>query len=143
MLLKYLWLPSSSLLSKYGRSKAAAIGGAVVLSTPGATERGSRRKPPESTMKWTLPNASFMPPRDPEGSERDALLCGVNSKDPQRIEFLEPGDVGDAGVNAADVIGAADAVPCTSRFPTEGANCRGSSPTMPTMMGLGLTESCR
>jgi hypothetical protein len=90
-----------------------------------------------------------IPPCRPEKAERDASSCGVNSKDLKRIEFPELGDEGadddvsDAGEDVADVIGAAVEVPCTSRFPTDGANCRGFSPAMPTMRGLGLTESCR
>jgi hypothetical protein len=90
-----------------------------------------------------------IPPCRPEKAERDTSLCGVNLKDLKLIEFPELGDeganddVGDAGEDVADVIEAADAVPCTSRVPTDGANCRGSSPAMPTMMGLGLTESCK
>jgi hypothetical protein len=78
-------------------------------------------------MKWTLPNVASTPPRSPEGTERDASLCGVNSKDPHRIEFLELEDVGadgvgDASGNEADMIGAANEVPCTSRFLTYDAN---------------------
>jgi hypothetical protein len=41
------------------------------------------------------------------------------------------------------MIGTVDEVPCTNRFHTDGANCRGSSSVMPTMRGLGLTESSR
>jgi hypothetical protein len=48
---------------------------------------------------------------------------GVNSKDPQRTEFLGLGGVGDSSMNAADVTGTADDIPCTDRFPTDGANC--------------------
>jgi hypothetical protein len=68
------------------------------------------------------------PPRRPEKAEHDESLCGVNSKDPKRIEFPEfgdegaDGDVDDVGDDVADMIGAADEVPCTSRFPTDGAN---------------------
>ncbi len=69
-----------------------------------------------------------IPPRRPEKAERDASVCGVNSKDPKRIEFPELGDegaddgVGDAGEVVVDTIGSADEVPCTSRFPTDGTN---------------------
>ena len=67
------------------------------------------------------------PPHRPEKAGRDASVCGVNSKDPKRIEFPEFGDDGadgdgDAGEDVADTIGLADEVPCTSRFPTDGAN---------------------
>jgi hypothetical protein len=99
-------------------------------------------------MKWTPPNVVSMLPRNSEGVERNALLHGVNSKDPQRTGSLEPEGVGDDGVgdvskNAADVTGAADDVPCTDRVPTDGANLRGCSPAIPTMRGLVLTKSCR
>jgi hypothetical protein len=123
---------SSLLLNEYGRSivvsgGTAIIGGVVVFSKPGATEPGSRRKPPESMMKWTLPNVVSMPLRNSEGAERDVSLRGVNLKDPQRIGFLEledvgADDIGDVGENATDMTGADDEVPCTSRFPTDGAN---------------------
>ena len=78
-------------------------------------------------MKWTLPNVAAMLPRGPRGVERNASVCGVNSRDPQRIEFLKfVGDgadgIGDAGKDVVDVIGAADEVPCTRRIPTDGAN---------------------
>ena len=68
-----------------------------------------------------------IPPRRPEKAERDASVCGVNSKDPKRIEFPEFGDdgvddSGDAGGVTADTIETADEVPCTRRFPTDGAN---------------------
>ena len=127
---------------------ASDIGGVEVLSKPGAPVPGSRRKPPESMMKWTPPNVASMPPRNSEGVGRDALLRRVNSKDPQRIGSLEPKGVGDDGVgdvseNAADVTGATDDMPCADRVPTDGANCRGCSLEMPTMRGLGLTESCK
>jgi hypothetical protein len=78
-------------------------------------------------MKWTMSNVVSMAPRNSEGTERNAPVCGVNSKDPRRIAFLElenvgADDIGDAGKNAADMIGAADEVPCASRVPTDGAN---------------------
>jgi hypothetical protein len=68
-----------------------------------------------------------MPPRSSEEVERDALACGVNSRDPQRTELLEVGNdradgIDDAGEDVASVIGAADEVPCTRRLPTDGAN---------------------
>jgi hypothetical protein len=76
-------------------------------------------------------------------------MCGVNSKDPNRIEFPEFGDEG-ADENIGDVDGvvddmteAADDEPCANRVPTDGVNCRGYSSAMPTLWGLGLTESCR
>ena len=46
-------------------------------------------------------------------------------------------------MNAADVTGAADDLPCADRFPTDGANCRGYSSPMPSDRGLGLMESCK
>ena len=55
-------------------------------------------------------------------------MCGVNSKDPKRIEFPELGDegaddgVGDAGGVVDDMIEAADDAPCADRIPTDGAN---------------------
>ena len=68
-----------------------------------------------------------IPPRRPEKAERDTSVCGVNSKDPKRIEFPDFSDDGadgggDAGEDVADTIGLADEVPCTSSFPTDGAN---------------------
>ena len=68
-----------------------------------------------------------IPPRRTEKAERDVSVCGVNSKDPKRIEFPELGDNGadddgDAGGVVADMIGAANEVPCTNRVPTDGAN---------------------
>jgi hypothetical protein len=71
-----------------------AVNEVVVLAAPGAIGSGSRRTPPESTRKWTLPNVMSIPPRRPEKAERDASLCGVKSKDPKRIEFPELGDDG-------------------------------------------------
>ena len=76
--------------------------------------------------KWTLSNVMSIPARSPEKAERDASLCGVNSKDPKRIEFPEFGDDGandggDAGEDAT--IGTTNEVPCTSMFPTDGINC--------------------
>ena len=68
------------------------------------------------------------PPRRSEKAERDESLCGVNSKDPNRIEFPELGDegaddgVGDVGGVVYDMIEAADDAPCADRFPTDGAN---------------------
>ena len=132
MLPGYLWLLSLLLLSKYGKSvavdvEAISVDGIVIFSVRGAIEPGSRRKPPESTMKWTLPNVASMSLRSPKGAERNASVCGVNSRDPQRIELLELDNIGadgigDAGEEVADKIGAADEVPCTSSFPTDGAN---------------------
>jgi hypothetical protein len=52
----------------------------------------------------------------------------VNSKDPKRIEPPKLGDEGandgveDAGGVVVDMIGAADEVPCTNRFPTDDTN---------------------
>jgi hypothetical protein len=101
-----------------------AVDEVVVLAAPGAIGPGSRRTPPESTWKWTLPNVMSIPPRRPEKAEREASECGVNSKDPKRIEFPEFGDDGDdAGEVVADMIGTADVVSCTNRFPTDGASC--------------------
>jgi hypothetical protein len=64
-----------------------------------------------------------IPPQRPEKAERDVLVCGVNSKDPKRIEFPEygddgAGDGGHTGEDEADTIGTTDEVSCTSRFPT-------------------------
>jgi hypothetical protein len=99
----------------------------VVFITLGAIGSGSRRTPPESTWKWTLLNIMSIPPRRPKKAKRDALVCGVNSKDLKRIEFPELGDDGaddggDTGRVVADAIGTTDEVPCTSKFPTNGAN---------------------
>ena len=104
-----------------------AVDEVAVFAVPEAIGSGSRGMPPESTRKWTLPNVMSIPPRRPEKAERDASVCGVNSKDPKRIEFPEFGDDGadgggDAGEDVADTIGLADEVPCTSRLPTDGAN---------------------
>ena len=61
-------------------------------------------------------------------NERDESVCGVNSKDPKRIEFLKLGDegaddgVGDAGRVMVDMVEAADDEPCADRVPTDGAN---------------------
>ena len=104
-----------------------AVNEVVVFSAPGAIGPGSRRTPPESMRKWTLPNVMSIPSRSPEKAERDASVCGVNSKDPKRIEFPELGDDGvddgdDTDGFAADTIGTADEVPCASRVPTDGAN---------------------
>jgi hypothetical protein len=77
-----------------------------------------------------------------EKFERDESLCGVNSKEPKRIEFPKLGDEGaggDAGgVDEAsdDMVGSADDESCANRVPTEGANCRGYSSAMPSIWGL-------
>jgi hypothetical protein len=89
-----------------------------------------------------------MLPRNLEEIGCGASLCGVNSRDPQWTGYLKPKIVGDDGVgeantNAADVTGGADDMHCADRVPTDGTNCRGCSPAMPTMRGLGLSESCR
>ena len=79
-------------------------------------------------MKWTPPNVVSMSPRNSKGVGRGVPLRGVNSKDPKRIEFPElddegaDDDFGDADPKEAGEIGAADEVPCTDRFPTDGAN---------------------
>jgi hypothetical protein len=104
-----------------------AVDEVVVFFVPATIGPGSQRTTPESTRKWTLPNVMSIPSRSPKKVERDASVCGVNSKDPKRIEFPEFGDDGvddggDAGGFAADTIGTADEVPCTSRFPTDSAN---------------------
>ena len=39
--------------------------------------------------------------------------------------------------------GSADDGSCADRLPTDGANCRGYSSAMPSVWGLGLTESCK
>jgi hypothetical protein len=89
------------------------------------------------------------PPCRSEKIERDELSCGVNSKDPNRIEFPELGDegaddiAGDDDEAAESMAEGTDVESCADRFPTDGANCRGSSSTMPTLRGLGLTEYCR
>jgi hypothetical protein len=44
-----------------------------------------------------LLNVMSMPSRSPEEAERDASVCGVNSRDPKRIEFHEIGDDGADG----------------------------------------------
>ena len=83
------------------------------------------------------------PPCRSEKAGRDESLCGVNSKDLNRIEFPELGDEGadgDAGgvdEAANDMVEAADPRSCANRFPTDGANFRGYSPTMPSVWGLG------
>jgi hypothetical protein len=61
----------------------ATVHQVVVLDVLGAIGSGSRRMPPESTQKWTLPNVMSIPSRRPEKAERDVSLCGVNSKDPK------------------------------------------------------------
>jgi hypothetical protein len=99
----------------------------VVFITLGAIGSGSRRTPPESTWKWTLLNIMSIPPRRPKKAKRDALVCGVNSKDLKRIEFPELGDDGaDDGGDAVGVttnmIGTIDEVPCTDRFPIYDTN---------------------
>ena len=100
-----------------------AVDDVVVVAAPGAIGPGSRRTPPESTRKWTLPNVMSIPPRRSEKAERDASACGVNSKDPKRIEFPEFGDDdGDAGEDVVDMTGTAYEVPCTNRVPTDSAN---------------------
>ena len=60
-----------------------AVDEVMVFAAPGAIRPGNRRTPPESTRKWTLPNVMSIPPRRPEKAERDASVCGVNSKDPK------------------------------------------------------------
>ena len=83
------------------------------------------------------------PPCRSEKAGRDKSLCGVNSKDPNRIEFPRfgdeeaGGDAGDVDEAADDMAEAADAGSCANRFPTDGANCRGYSPAMPSVWGLG------
>jgi hypothetical protein len=104
-----------------------AVNEVAIVTMPKLIMSGSRRTPPESTRKWTLPNVMSIPPHRPEKAERDALVCGVNSKDPKRIKFPVfgddgAGDGGHAGEYEADTIGTADEVSCTSRFPTDDAN---------------------
>jgi ribosomal protein S1 len=79
-------------------------------------------------QKWTLPNVIPSPPCRSEKIGRDESLCGVNLKDPNRIEFPEFGNegadvnVGDVDEVAVDMIEKSDDVPCANRFPTDGAN---------------------
>jgi hypothetical protein len=86
---------------------------------------GSRRMPSASTQEWMLPNVISNPPCRPEKAERGESVCGVHSKDPKRMDFPILSDEGaddgvsDAGGVVVDTIGAADEVPCTSRFPTD------------------------
>jgi hypothetical protein len=75
-----------------------------------------------------LPNVIPNPACRSETIGRDESLCGVNSKDPNRIDFSELGDEG-AGDNASDadevvdeMTEAADNEPCANRVPTDGAN---------------------
>jgi hypothetical protein len=75
------------------------VDGFVAFSLPDAIEPGSRRKPPESMTKWTLSNAMSTSSGSPKGAERDALVCGVNSRGPQRIEFLGFDDDGVDGID--------------------------------------------
>jgi hypothetical protein len=105
-----------------------AVDEVVALAALGAIGPRSRMTPLESMRKRTLRNVMSIPPRRPKKVERDASVCGVNSKDPNRIEFLELGDdeadgADDAGEVTTDVIGTADVVSCTNRFPIDGANC--------------------
>jgi hypothetical protein len=61
-----------------------------------------------------------IPPRRPKKAERDASVCGANSKDPKQIVFPKFGDdgadgCGDTGEDVTDTIGTVDEVPCTSK----------------------------
>src|SRR3954452_11379135 len=58
--------------------------------------------------------------------------CGANSKEPKQI--------GSARVDDADEI--ADGAPETSGIPTDGTNCRGGIPAIPSAEGLGFWDSC-
>ena len=75
-----------------------------------------------------LPNVIPNPPCRSKKIGRDESLCGVNSKDPNRIEFPELGDEGaddntsDADEFADDTTETADDEPCANRVPTDGAN---------------------
>jgi hypothetical protein len=97
------------------------ISGAAVLKFD-APKFGSRRNPPESTIKWIPPNVASILLRNSEGIGCDASVHGVNSKDPQRTEFYELEGVGDSSTNVADVTRAADDVSCTESFPIDNAN---------------------
>ena len=48
----------------------------TAVAAPETIGPGSRRTPPESTWKWTLPNVMSTPPRRPEKAERDAKAWG-------------------------------------------------------------------
>jgi hypothetical protein len=75
-----------------------------------------------------FPNVISNPPGRTENIERDESLCGVNSKDLNRIEFPEFGDegaddnAGDADEVVDDMTEEADDEPCANRFPTDDAN---------------------
>jgi hypothetical protein len=79
-------------------------------------------------QKWTLPNVIPSPPCRSEKIGRDESLCGVNSKDPNRIEFPKLGDegaddnVGDADGVVNDMTEATDDEPCANMVPTDGTN---------------------
>jgi ribose 5-phosphate isomerase len=65
---------------------------------------GSRRTPPALMLRWMLPIARSIPPCKPEKAEHEAKGCGVNSKDPKKIESSKIGDDGADEVDAdADV----------------------------------------
>jgi hypothetical protein len=51
-----------------------AVDEAVVFVSPGAIEPESRRRPPKSTRKWTLPNVMSILPLRPEKAGRDVLV---------------------------------------------------------------------
>ena len=82
-------------------------------------------------------------PRRSKKVERDESLCGVNSKEPNRIELPElgeegaSGDAGGVDEAADDMAESADDGSCANRVPTDGTNCRGYSSAMPFVWGLG------
>jgi hypothetical protein len=51
-----------------------AVNEVAIVTMPKLIMSGSRRTPPESTRKWTLPSVMSIPPRRPEKAKRDASV---------------------------------------------------------------------
>jgi hypothetical protein len=81
-----------------------AVDEVVTTVGPERIGSGSRRMPPALMVRWTLPIARSILSRKLEKAECDAKGCGVNSKDPKKIESSKIGDDGADEVDAdADV----------------------------------------